>query len=70
MIFLTHKFSNFISSQKISFKIASFGKNVTSAYVFQWLIIGNLATILCKSLEGYQTIFAFITIFFFTFLTT
>lgn len=29
MIFLTHKFSNFISSQKISFKIASFGKNVT-----------------------------------------
>ena len=35
------------------------GKNVTSFYVFQWLIIGNLATSLYKSVETYKLIFWF-----------
>jgi uncharacterized membrane protein len=38
------------------------GKNVTVFYVIQWLIIGNAATFMFKSIEGFVLLFWFVTI--------
>ncbi len=42
------------------------GKNVTAFYIFQWLIIGNTATLFYKSLTIVETIPLFAVIFFFS----
>jgi uncharacterized membrane protein len=46
------------------------GKNVTSIYVFQWLIIGNLTTIIYKTQQGYILILWLIFVLFLSSLFT
>ncbi len=53
-------------AQRINNRLTNYiewiGKNVTSIYVFQWLIIGNLATIIYKTQQGYSLLLWFITV--------
>ena len=46
-------------SGKLSLSLQWLGRNVTSIYVFQWIIIGNLATVLYKTLDPLQLLFWF-----------
>jgi len=56
-----------IWGENILFKYFNWlGKNVTSFYVFQWLIIGNLATLFYKNLTIFETFPLLVTIMFFS----
>ncbi len=53
-LFIVDKFENYLGNNPILIFIKWVGKNVTPIYVFQWLIIGNLAMIFYDSKDEYQ----------------
>jgi uncharacterized membrane protein len=54
-------------SRKSHFRyLAWIGKNVTAFYVIQWLIIGNVATAIYKSREGFELMLWFVLVLLFT----
>lgn len=59
-------FHHFMSTSNISRYIQWLGKNVTAVYVFQWLLIGNIATQIFRTQGLYQIEVWFIAILFLT----
>jgi uncharacterized membrane protein len=65
-LFVFSKLEATWGNSRISRYLKWLGKNVTAAYVFQWLIIGNLATELYRSQSLAQVLVWFVTILFAT----
>lgn len=61
---IIYKYIDYIFSLDTMFYTAWLGKNVTSAYVIQWLIIGNLATFFYKSFDILTATTCFIIVLF------
>jgi uncharacterized membrane protein len=59
---LIHNYSKEISHTKFGKYLIFLGKNITSIYVFQWLIIGNLATLWYQQKNVYELVIYLITI--------
>lgn len=51
-----------LSAGKLSAFLQWLGRNVTSVYVFQWLLIGNLATAIYQTQYPIQLLFWFVTV--------
>ncbi len=61
-LFLIHHIAKLLQNSIIIEYISWTGKNVTSIYVFQWLIIGNLATALYQTQDKLESILWFFSI--------
>lgn len=69
LIFLVYCFERLETSwgmNKIMLYIKWLGKNVTTAYVIQWIIIGNAATFIYRTLGLSETFLCLLVIIFFT----
>jgi hypothetical protein len=60
--FIVDKLEKYFSKNPILVYIKWVGKNVTAIYVFQWLIIGNLAVIFYDSQNEFQFFLWFIVV--------
>ncbi len=61
-IFIINKLENSIAKNALFNFIKWTGKNVTAIYIIQWILIGNIATLIYKTQTIYQNILWFIII--------
>ena len=64
MVYLTEKIEMLLGKSNLLVYIKWLGKNVTAVYVFQWIIIGNIATALYKTQNWFELFLWFIGICF------
>lgn len=64
MVYLAEKIEMWLGKSNILLFIKWLGKNVTAVYVFQWIIIGNIATALYKTQNWVELFFWFMGICF------
>lgn len=64
IVYLTEKIEMLLGKSNLLIFIKWLGKNVTAVYVFQWIIIGNIATALYKTQNWIELILWFIVICF------
>ncbi len=64
MVYLTEKIEMRLGKSNLLLFIKWLGKNVTAVYVFQWIIIGNVATALYKTQNWIELFFWFMGICF------
>lgn len=64
MVYLTEKIETIIGKNSLVVYVKWLGKNVTAVYVFQWIIIGNIATALYKTQNWIELLLWFIGISF------
>lgn len=62
--FILDKLENYLSKNPVVIYIKWIGKNVTTIYVFQWLIIGNLSVVLYDSISELKFFIWFLVILF------